>query len=96
MPEQNLLAFVSFWLFQNLLISIIIDNQHKYCLISLIFRKRKFGVLMKKRIIVFAPHPDDETFGCGGVMAKRNSERYNVNIVVLTDGRHAYSTVLGI
>ena len=51
---------------------------------------------MNKRIIVFAPHPDDETFGCGGTIAKRISEGYEVIIVVITDGRHAYSKVLGI
>jgi len=51
---------------------------------------------LNKRIIVFAPHPDDETFGCGGTIAKRISEGYEVIIVVITDGRHAYSKVLGI
>ena len=51
---------------------------------------------MKKRIIVFAPHPDDETWGCGGTIAKKISEGYEVLIVVMTDGRHAFSKVLGI
>jgi|Deesub1362A_J573_1020465.scaffolds.fasta_scaffold06384_3 LmbE family N-acetylglucosaminyl deacetylase len=41
----------------------------------------------KKRIIVFAPHPDDETLGCGGTIAKKIAEGYEVLIVVLTDGR---------
>lgn len=50
----------------------------------------------KKNILVFAPHPDDETFGCGGIIAKRNSEGYHVAVIVLTDGRHAFSKVLGI
>lgn len=49
-----------------------------------------------KRVIVFAPHPDDETFGCGGTIAKRVRERYEVLVVFLTDGRHAFSEVLGI
>lgn len=51
---------------------------------------------MRKNILVFAPHPDDETLGCGGIIAKRNNEGYQVIIVVLTDGRHAFSKVLGI
>lgn len=51
---------------------------------------------MNKTIIVFAPHPDDETFGCGGTIAKRVREGYDVLVVVLTDGRHAFSEVLGI
>ena len=51
---------------------------------------------MKKKIIIFAPHPDDETWGCGGTIAKRISEGYEVLIVVLTDGRYAFKKVLGI
>lgn len=51
---------------------------------------------MRKSILVFAPHPDDETLGCGGTIAKKSSEGYEVIVVVLTDGRHAFSKVLGI
>ena len=51
---------------------------------------------MKKKIIVFAPHPDDETFGCGGTIAKKVSEGHDVLIVVITDGRYAFLNVLGI
>lgn len=50
----------------------------------------------EKKIIVFAPHPDDETWGCGGTIVKKISEGYEVIIVVITDGRHAFSKVLGI
>jgi len=51
---------------------------------------------MSKKIIVFSPHPDDETFGCGGTIAKKVSEGYEVLIVIMTDGRYAYSKVFGI
>jgi len=51
---------------------------------------------MNKKIIVFAAHPDDETLGCGGTIAKRISEGYQVLIVVMTDGRHAFTKVLNI
>lgn len=47
-------------------------------------------------IIVFSPHPDDETFSCGGTIAKRLSEGYDVLVVIMTDGRHAYSKHFGI
>jgi len=50
----------------------------------------------KRRIIVFAPHPDDETWGCGGTIAKKLREGYKVLIVVMTDGRYAFKKVLGI
>ncbi len=50
----------------------------------------------KKTAIFFAPHPDDETLGCGGTIAKRMAEGYNVFVVVLTDGRHAFSKIFNI
>jgi len=50
---------------------------------------------LSRKIIVFAPHPDDETLGCGGTIAKKISENYGVIIVVMTDGRFAFSSVLG-
>jgi len=48
-----------------------------------------------EKILVFAPHPDDETLGCGGTIAKRISEGYEVVIVEITDGRYLFKTVLG-
>jgi len=45
------------------------------------------------RIIVFAPHPDDETLGCGGVIAKRVRQGCNVFVVFMTDGRYALTPV---
>ncbi|MBV6450316.1 MAG: putative N-acetyl-alpha-D-glucosaminyl L-malate deacetylase 2 [Anaerolineales bacterium] len=49
-----------------------------------------------KTILVFAPHPDDETLGCGGTIVKRLKEGYKVKLIVLTDGSHSHSTVLKI
>lgn len=51
---------------------------------------------MKKQIVVFAPHPDDETLGCGGTIAKRVKEGYDVLIFFMTDGRNALSKLFGI
>jgi LmbE family N-acetylglucosaminyl deacetylase len=48
---------------------------------------------MKKRTIVFAPHPDDETLGCGGTIAKKLSEGYDVSIVFMTDGRYPLTEI---
>ena len=44
---------------------------------------------MKKNVVIFAPHPDDETLGCGGVIAKKVKEGYNIVIIFMTDGRNA-------
>jgi len=51
---------------------------------------------LKRRIVVFSPHPDDETLGCGGTIAKKITEGFEVIIIVMTDGRYAFSKLLGI
>lgn len=38
------------------------------------------------RVLVFAPHPDDEIFGCGGVIALLKQRGAEIEVVVLTDG----------
>jgi LmbE family N-acetylglucosaminyl deacetylase len=38
-------------------------------------------------VLILAPHPDDETLGCGGLIARRVHEGRRVVIAVLTDGR---------
>jgi LmbE family N-acetylglucosaminyl deacetylase/glycosyltransferase involved in cell wall biosynthesis len=39
--------------------------------------------------LVFAPHPDDETFGMGGTIALAGQAGIAVHVVVLTDGQQA-------
>jgi LmbE family N-acetylglucosaminyl deacetylase len=39
-----------------------------------------------RRVLAFAPHPDDETFGCGGALALYARAGAQVSVVVLTDG----------
>jgi LmbE family N-acetylglucosaminyl deacetylase len=36
--------------------------------------------------IVFAPHPDDETFGCGALIARKRAAGTPVRVVVASDG----------
>lgn len=38
--------------------------------------------------VVVAPHPDDETICCGGLIAKKRSENEEVYVVFMTDGRY--------
>jgi len=40
-----------------------------------------------QRALVVAPHPDDETLGCGGMMAEKRLLGGQVSVVFLTDGR---------
>ncbi len=36
--------------------------------------------------MIFAPHQDDETFGCGGMIALKRRQNVAVSVVFLTDG----------
>jgi LmbE family N-acetylglucosaminyl deacetylase len=39
-----------------------------------------------QRILVFAPHADDEVFGCGGVLALHALSNGQVHVIIATDG----------
>lgn len=39
------------------------------------------------KIVVFAPHPDDEIFGCGGSILKWIEEGHDVHIIYISDNR---------
>lgn len=45
----------------------------------------------KTSALVFAPHPDDEVLGCGGVLAIKAQAGMRVKVVVMTDGRTSHS-----
>ena len=38
----------------------------------------------KKRILIVAPHPDDETLGCGGSAAKWAAEGHDVSVLIVS------------
>ncbi|MGB3137205.1 MAG: PIG-L family deacetylase [Nodosilinea sp.] len=44
----------------------------------------------QKPAIIFAPHQDDETLGCGGLIALKRQQRVPVWVVFLTDGQLCY------
>ena len=44
------------------------------------------ALLRGERLLVLAPHPDDEVIGCGGIVAQHLREHRAVRIVIATDG----------
>lgn len=41
------------------------------------------------KVLVLAPHPDDEVFGCGGTLALHAADGIAVAVAILTDGAYA-------
>ncbi len=46
----------------------------------------------KQHTLVVAPHPDDETLGCGALIATLRMEGVRVTVVAATDGENCYDT----
>ena len=40
---------------------------------------------MNKKILILAPHADDEILGCGGFISKYSKQNYNINVLILTN-----------
>jgi LmbE family N-acetylglucosaminyl deacetylase len=43
------------------------------------------------KTLVIAPHPDDETFGCGGLIALKTASHIPVDVVFLTSGEASHN-----
>ncbi|MEE8428146.1 MAG: glycosyltransferase, partial [Gammaproteobacteria bacterium] len=41
-----------------------------------------------KRALVFAPHPDDEVFGCAGAIMRHVMDNDDVQVIIVTDGAY--------
>ncbi len=54
-------------------------------------RARELG----ESTLVFAPHPDDETLGCGGTIKKRTDSGGHVRVAFMTDGSASHTRHFG-
>ena len=45
-----------------------------------------FRTIRASSALIVAPHPDDETLGCGGAIALLQAQGCNVNVLVMSDG----------
>jgi len=45
---------------------------------------------MDKKILIVAPHPDDEVFGCGGIIKKFSEEGSEINVLIVSRGSSKY------
>lgn len=60
------------------------------------FQVRVVDLPPGNRVLVLAPHPDDETIGCGGTIKKYINAGKHVEVVILSDGRHGDAEVRAI
>lgn len=47
----------------------------------------KINLYEFKKVLILAPHQDDEVIGCGGVLLRLKELKANVQVVFLTDGK---------
>jgi LmbE family N-acetylglucosaminyl deacetylase len=52
--------------------------------------------LLLESTVVLSPHPDDETLGCGGMIAALRNRSVEVSVVAITDGERAYADAEGL
>lgn len=49
---------------------------------------------LRRPAIVFAPHQDDETLGCGGTILRKKAAGADVTLVFMTDGRQSHGHII--
>jgi LmbE family N-acetylglucosaminyl deacetylase len=49
---------------------------------------------LRRSAMVFAPHPDDETLGCGGTILRKRRSGADIQIVFMTDGAASHAHLI--
>ncbi|MBD0270071.1 MAG: PIG-L family deacetylase [Cyanobacteria bacterium Co-bin8] len=60
-------------------------------LIRQLYRQSQLKQVTAAPALIVAPHPDDETLGCGGLIALKCQQGAGVKVVILTDGRASHA-----
>lgn len=76
MPMNNFIGFK------------LLSVRHRLSDLDLCGLPRPLDLSKARRVMVFAPHPDDETLGCGGTLAQL-AAMAEVFVVLVTDGSGA-------
>ncbi|MDO9207676.1 MAG: PIG-L deacetylase family protein [Sulfuricurvum sp.] len=75
----------------NFIKNIIRSSRQKILHLMLIVLAKK-SIITNKRTLIIAPHPDDETFGCGGLITQKIRNGSDVFILFLTNGESSLQT----
>jgi LmbE family N-acetylglucosaminyl deacetylase len=51
---------------------------------------RGIRTIQRQRVLIVAPHPDDETLGCGGAISLLCHQGYDVNVLIISDGKGSH------
>jgi LmbE family N-acetylglucosaminyl deacetylase len=51
---------------------------------------RDINTVVRDRVVIVAPHPDDETLGCGGAISLLCAHGYDVSVLVVSDGTFSH------
>lgn len=49
---------------------------------------------LRRSAMIFAPHQNDETLGCGGTIIRKRAMQVDVDVVFLTDGSRSHSHLI--
>jgi LmbE family N-acetylglucosaminyl deacetylase len=58
------------------------------------FSREEEDILSLRPAMVFAPHQDDETLGCGGTIIKKRKSGAGVHLVFMCDGTHSHARLI--
>jgi LmbE family N-acetylglucosaminyl deacetylase len=63
--------------------NVLLSNPEALPLEDIAILSQEWG---QERVVIVAPHPDDETLGCGGAIALLYQQGYDVSVLVVSDG----------